>query len=219
MELSVKFATLVLALANLPLLAQSASGVATVRPCDVEEWHIVASDDAKVLTKESVEGWSVFSSCESVSTSLFPNSRILRLHTPVQVDWSYTATLIQANHNTKLRLVSSGRGLVARPQPDDPQAIAALNWLLAESPLSASEQTIRAVSDLYFFILDEEKRDTLFGPSYAMGQMLSLHAHDAAVRLDSGIASVTFLDVPWELTFISQRDRIRLASVKDRTTK
>ena len=137
----------------------------------------------------------------------------------MHVDWSYTATLIQTHENGKLKLVSSGRGLIARPRPDNPQALAALNGLLAEAPLSMNEQTIRLLSDLYFFILDDEKRDTFFGPTYAKEQPLNMHAHDARVRLGSGMASVTFLDLPWKFTFISQHDRLHLASVTDRTTK
>jgi hypothetical protein len=221
MTFLVAFATSVLALfpAKLPLPEHGAARFATARPCNVEEWHIAQSDYAKELTRSSLEGLGGFSSCEVASSSLLPNSRILRLHTPVHVDWSYTATLLQANHNTKLKLVSSGRGMVARPRPDDPQAIAALNLLLAESSLSTNEQTIRVLADLYFFILDDEKRDTFFGPTYTMEQPLSVHAHDAMVRLGSGMATVTFLDLPWEFTFLRQDSRIHLASVKDRTTK
>jgi hypothetical protein len=197
--------------------AQSSSvSAAIVSPCTDPEWRIVFSDEAKQLTQKQLEYTGGFSSCEAVFIPSLEPARILRLHTPTWVDYSYTATILQPKREGHLRLVSSGRGMVTRPQPDAADSIAALNFVLDGANLKADKATIKSISDLYFFILDSERG--VFGVPIAKRQRrLDKYAFKTHVRIGQGSAVTTYDGNPWQLTFEIRQENIRLATVADRS--
>jgi hypothetical protein len=184
---------------------------AIVRPCDNSEWRLVFSDEVKQLTQKPLEYTGGFSSCEAAIIPSLEQVRILRLHTPTWVDYSYTATIMQAKRDGPVRIVSSGRGMVARPQPDAADSIAALNFILAAANLNADKPTIKTVSDLYFFMLDSERG--IFGvPIAKQERRLDKYAFKTHVRIAGDSAVTNYFDNPWQLMFEIGRGSIQHAS-------
>lgn len=189
----------------------SASQV-VVRPCNNSEWQLAFSDEVKQLTRKQLEYTGGFSSCEAAVIPFLEHARILRLHTPVWVDYSYTAAVMQSSREGPWRLVSSGRGMVAKPQPASTDSTAALNFILAEANLKPDKATIKTISDLYFFILDSE--GGVFGIPIAKRQhQLNKYAYKTNVRIDRDSAVASYPGNPWQLTFKFRQGSILLASV------
>jgi hypothetical protein len=196
--------------------AQSGSpSDAMVRPCNDSEWRLVFSDEAKQLTQKRLEYTRGFSSCEAAIIPFLGPVRILRLHTPTWVDYSYTATILQAKRDGPLRIVSSGRGMVALPQPDAADSIAALNFVLAGANLNADKRTIKTISDLYFFMLDSERG--VFGvPIAKQMRHLDKYDHKTNVRTARDSAVTKYSDNPWQLMFQIKQGSIQLSSASRR---
>jgi hypothetical protein len=202
-----------LLLAGHPCHAQG-DPVAVVRPCSKDEWRIALSPEAKELTKKPTEGIGGFLSCEAAVIPFLPDARILRLHTKVDVDWSYTATLLQASTGGSLKLVSSGRGMVAHPKPDSAESISALNFLLRGVKSEPDVETIRELTSLYFFILDnEDERQFLGGrPIVRELELLNREPGQIPVEMGNDRAQASFLFTSWRLNFSLGEDSIQLVS-------
>ena len=146
--------------------------------------------------------------------TFLPEVRIIRLRTPVNVDYSLSATLLQTKNEGPLRLVSSGRGMVRHPSPESPDFISALNFVLSGAKITPDRDTMVAISDLYFFLLDGE--DAMSG-DYLTGMNREdpgEKANISIVTFKSGTASVTYRGGSWHLNFEVSGQSIRLVSVK-----
>ncbi len=154
-----------------------------------------------------------FSWCESAKVPFLPHSHILRLHSPVDVDYSYTATLLQTRDSGPLRLVSSGRGMVGLPPLDAANSIAGLNFLLSGTALKFDKDTVKAVSDLYLFILDSRGSFGFMGPNLSQPHSVEDEAFKTVVAITPRSANVTYPGNPWQLTFVSSGSILQLQSV------
>jgi len=192
----------------------STESYAVVKPCSNVDWALASGSEAKKLTKKLLENTGSFSSCETVAVSFLPDARILRLHTPVQVDYSYTATLLQSKRGDPFVLISSGRGLVVRPQPGNADSISALNGLLHEVKLRGDPKTIRIASELYFFILDGQDSASPIGPIAKREECLDNDPSRTLVTIGPRSARVIF-EKTWRLEFEIENGMIQLASVNN----
>jgi hypothetical protein len=191
---------------------------AVVKPCSKNDWQFASSPEAKALTKSALENFgSGFSSCETAMITFLPNSRIVRLHTPIHVDWSYTAILLQSEDGGPVKLIASGRGLVARPRLDAPDSITALNFLLAAAKVKPDSTTIKIAGDLYFFILDSEPGLIFGAPPVTRDRLLDAH-EPALIEMSNQSATVTYSDSPWKLVFNIEGEKVRLTTAIDRSS-
>ena len=209
-------AALCLSMTSSCLGAQIASR-SIVKPCTNSEWQVAFSEEAKALTESKLKNWGGFSSCAAVATPLLPTAQILRLQTPVNVDASYTATLIRASKDQSLRLISSGRGIMYPPaQPENPESIATFNSLLDNTAITLTKANISTLTDLYFFILDDERGDRMRWKRKALGNGLNLNANARknVIKISGKTADVRLSDPLCFLTFKLNDNTIQLSSVQ-----
>lgn len=132
-----------------------------VRPCNPAENAVASSPEAVGLMTMGSQDQErpSFTWCESLHAAWLPDARIYRFHTRVDVDYSYTYTFVRATSRSTLWLIRSGRGLVQKPSPDAPSSLAVINALLATVIVDPDDDELASISNLYFFLLDQENRD------------------------------------------------------------
>lgn len=183
-----------------------------VRPCNAEEDAIKSSAEAvRLFAGEQPE----FSWCESVGVPWLPNAQILRFHTRIHTDYSMACTVVKATNRSPLRLIAAaGDGLVAKPSPNLPKSVNAMNELLRSAKPALSDSQLGLASILYLFLTGREDRDGLFrGPSTAH----TLDASDYPMFYQKqGKARMVVLSTSsgeWKLKFSSDKYGPKLDSI------
>jgi len=186
---------------------------AIVRPCSNREWTIAFSEEARELTREDLKNFGGFSSCEAVALPFLPGATILRLHTPVDVDYSVTASLFRPDEQSPLRHLSRGIGMAAIPNPDEPAAVSAINYLMSKAAVRPDEETLSSVVALELFLIDEEGGAVFGAPIASKERPLTEFAHPAKFMLrDTGPELYVPLE-GWHFKFGVSNGHVQVVSV------
>lgn len=131
----------------------------TVRPCSHDDLQVATSAKAKAAIGENPDLGGL---CETLTLAPTSDPLIIRLHTPIHIDYSHTTTLVRNPKNSEFAVVRSGEGLHVLADPDAGENKRILNNLLANAGLARNASDLTYVSDLYAFMLDIENRKGLF---------------------------------------------------------
>lgn len=183
-----------------------------VRPCTPKEFATGSSAEASRLFEADRP---TFSWCEAVDVPWLPNSTILRFHTPIDVDYSLTFSIVRAASDSPLRLIAAGgEGMVQTPSPSRPESLSAMNELLRAAQPKVNDSQLGSASILYLLLVGLENRSSFFRKPenrHSVGEA------DYQLRYQkepkSRIVALTTRTGGWKLIFSCQGDSLRLDSV------
>ncbi len=186
-----------------------------VRPCTRSETALWSASEASSLFAGEPP---TFNWCEAMDTPWLPRANVLRFHTAVHIDYSYTGTVIKATPESPVRLIGSGEGMVSRPSPNLPGSLVAMNDLLTAARPSLTNSRLKSAGILYLFLLGSEKRNqhSFFSRPECEHPLLSNDYRESYRK--KGILRVVKLTTrnsQWTLTFSMHQGRLHLDSVVD----
>jgi hypothetical protein len=152
---------------------RSTAGI-RIRPCTVQESAVGNSPSVVRLIHEltSDDNSPTFSWCEAAEVSWLPAGRILRFHTPIDVDYAETYTVVQAAADCPIHVIRSGEGMFFQPPPTSSADLGVLNELLASAQPEVRDPELASAAILYLFLVGRENRRGIYpkpqGP-YALG--------------------------------------------------
>ncbi|HKF49374.1 MAG TPA: hypothetical protein VKB38_18590 [Terracidiphilus sp.] len=187
---------------------------AVVRPCSNREWQLAFTEEARKLTQGDLKEFGGFNSCESVVLPFLHDATILRLHTPINVDYSIVAVLFRPDHESSLRHLAHCRGMCAHESPDQPESIDAINYVLSRATIKPDREVMRMIVALDLFLLDAET-ESPFGASIAMKEHpLGGDAFRSEVKLENSSAEVFVKRWGWRFHFSVAGGRVQLVNVR-----
>jgi hypothetical protein len=196
--------------------AASSSGL-HVRPCNEKESAIESSPEVvRLFAGER----PVFSWCEAVDVSWLPNAEILRFHTGIHTDYSLACTIVKATSESPARLIAAaGDGLVAKPSPNLPDSLSAMNDLLRSAHPTLNDSQLGSASIFYLFLTGRENRQSLFrGPESEH----TLDETDYQVRFQKRrkrcLVLLSSQSGKWKFTFSSYKYGLNLDSVVENSS-
>ncbi|MCU1318864.1 MAG: hypothetical protein JWP98_382 [Edaphobacter sp.] len=156
----------------------------------------------------------VFNWCEALDVSWLPNANILRFHTAVDVDYSYTYTIIKAASESPIWLVVFGEGLVAQPSANP--SLDAMNDLLRSAQPMPNDSQLESASILYLFLVGRENHHGFFRRPESQHPLSTADYRESYRK--NGVIRVVRLTTPsgeWKFTFSLQGQSLHLDSVVD----
>ena len=182
-----------------------------VRPCNPKETALGSSPELiSLLSGER----PVFNWCEALDVPWLPNANILRFHTAVDIDYSYTNTIIKATSESPIWSIGSGEGLVLQPSPNLPNSLGAMNDLLKSAQPVLKDSQLKSASILYLFLLGRENRRGFFRRPESQHPLTTADYRESDRK--NGVIRVVTLTTrsgEWKLTFSSLGGRLHLDSV------
>jgi len=186
----------------------------TVRPCNNREWQIAFGEEARKLTQGDLEDFGGFNSCEAAELPFLQGATMLRLHTPVDVDYSITALLFRPDSQSPLRHLSHCRGMCALETWDNPESIEAINYLFCKATVKPSKDVMRTIAALDLFLLDAESGGPFWAAIATKERTLGGVALRSEVELGSSSAEVFLRKWGWRFRFAFAGGRVQLLTVK-----
>ena len=182
-----------------------------VRPCTAREFAVGSSQEiADLFSGER----PVFNWCEALDVPWLPNANILRFHTAVHVDYSYTDTFIKANSESPFWSILSGEGLVEQSSPNLPNSLGAMNDLLRSTQPALKESQLKSASVIYLFLLGRENRQGFFRRPESQHSLRTTDYQESyRKRGEIRVVKLTTRSGEWRFTFSSKRGRLCLDSV------
>jgi hypothetical protein len=180
-----------------------------VRPCTPKESALGSSPEViRLLSSER----PVFQWCEALDVPWLPNANIMRFHTAVDVDYSYTYTIVKAASESRIRLVVFGEGLVAQPSANT--SLETMNDLLGSAQPMPNDSKLESACSLYLFLVGRETHHGFFRRPEGRHPLNTADYRESSRR--NGVTRVVRLTTPstgWKFTFTSQEHSLHLDSV------
>jgi hypothetical protein len=201
-----------LALASFVTAQATSSDGLHVRPCNAKE---SASESSPEVIRLFAGERPVFNWCEAVEVFWLPNAEILRFHTRIDVDYSLAFTIVKATSESPIRLIAAaGDGLVAKPSPNLPNSLSAMNDLLRSAHPALNDSQLGSASIFYLFLTGRENRQSFFRKPSSEH---ALDETDYKVRYQTHgkrrLVLVSTRSGEWKLTFSSRKYGPNLDSI------